>query len=186
MNLNWTRCKALHCVSCYQRWGTFNKTTARSIVYGPWRLGGIDLHRLYDRQGIGNIYQFIIKQWRCRTTCIGNVLEITLAWSQSTVQELDVLYSSKTPALHALPHLPNPLIAQLRILLESIGGTIEVNNAHVPPLQRENNWYIMDWVVNYGDFSPAQIKRINYCRLSFNVVTVADIGNAEGTHVESF
>jgi hypothetical protein len=44
----------------------------------------------------------------------------------------------------------------------------------------------MDWVTKFGNFSPAQIKRINYCRLFFNVVTVADIVNEAGTHVGHF
>jgi hypothetical protein len=42
----------------------------------------------------------------------------------------------------------------------------------------------MDWVVNYSNFGPADIKAVNYCRLYFNVVTVSDITNAQGTHID--
>jgi hypothetical protein len=90
--------------SMLSKMGYNNKTTARSIVYGPWRLGGIDLHRLYDRQGIGNTYTSSSSSGsRCRrTTCIGNVLEIALAWSQycSGTGRPILQASSKTPALH--------------------------------------------------------------------------------------
>jgi hypothetical protein len=85
-----------------------------------------------------------------------------------------------------LPQIPNPLLAQLRVFLNTIDATIEVDNPQVPPLQRSNDTYIMDWVIKFGNFSPAQIKRINYCRLYFNVVTVADISNVAGTHVEAY
>jgi hypothetical protein len=44
--------------------------------------------------------------------------------------------------------------------------------------------HIMDWVVNYSNFGPADIKAVNYCRLYFNVVTVSDITNAQGTHID--
>jgi hypothetical protein len=35
-------------------------------------------------------------------------------------------------------------------------------------------------------FSIVQIKRINYCQLYFNVVTVADTSNVAGMHVEAY
>ena len=80
-------------------------------------------------------------------------------------------------------HLPVGLIQCTRTFLKSIGASIEVHNAHIPPKQREHDTYIMDWVGWYGNFSPAEIRRINYVRLYFQVVTVADIATADGNYI---
>ena len=41
----------------------------------------------------------------------------------------------------------------------------------------------MDWVGWHGNFTPGEIKRINYVRMYFQVVTIADIATADGTRI---
>jgi hypothetical protein len=158
----------------------YKRTTAKAILYGPWQYGGVDLHRLYDKQGIDSLQQFL-KHYRTRTTPIGNTTEIALAWAQYIAgTSTSIFADTKTP----LPHLPAFLLGAIRQYLGTIDAQIELEKTHVAPIQRESDTHIMDWVVNYSNFGPADIKAVNYCRLYFNVVTVSDITNAQGTHID--
>jgi hypothetical protein len=140
----------------------------------------VDLHRLYDKQGIDSLQQFL-KHYRTRTTPIGNTTEIALAWAQYIAgTSTSIFADTKTP----LPHLPAFLLGAIRQYLGTIDAQIELEKTHVAPIQRESDTHIMDWVVNYSNFGPADIKAVNYCRLYFNVVTVSDITNAQGTHID--
>ena len=49
-----------------------------------------------------------------------------------------------------------------------------------PPLQREHDSYIMDHVLNSNHYTPAEVRRLNYCRLYLNAVTVSDLANPDG------
>ena len=53
----------------------------------------------------------------------------------------------------------------------------------LPPLQRQNDSYIMDHVLDHEKFTPANIKAINWCRMYLGVVTISDMTNANGTHI---
>ena len=152
--------------------------TSKAICYGSWKYGCIDLHRFADKQGIGLVQQFL-KHWRTRSTDIGELSEIALAW----VQFHSGLGTSLLEDVVTDAHLPVGIFACLRRFLNSIDATIEVHNPHIPPRQREQDSYIMDWVGQHGGFTPSQIKRINYVRLYFQVVTVADIATADGTAI---
>lgn len=156
-------------------------TTAKAIVYGPSKMGGVDFQRLYDKQGIDTLQQFI-KHYRTRTTPVGNVTEVALAWAQYCAGTgSPILEDTATP----LPHLRAQILGELRHFLGTIEATVEVDTDHVAPLQREHDQHIMDIVVHQSTFTKSAIRRINYCRLYFNVVTISDITNAAGTHIDS-
>jgi hypothetical protein len=156
-------------------------TTAKSIVYGPTRMGGVDFQRLYDKQGIDTLQQFL-KHYRTRSTPVGDVTEVALAWAQYCVGTSSPILENTTIPL---PHLRAQVLGELQHFLGTIKATIEVATDHVAPLQREHDQHIMDIVINQGTFTNAAIRRINYCRLYFNVITISDITNAAGTHIDS-
>jgi hypothetical protein len=121
----------------------YKRTTAKAILYGPWQYGGIDLHRLYDKQGINSLQQFL-KHYRTRTTPIGNTTEIALAWAQYVAGTSTSIFADTTTPL---PHLPAFLLGAIRQYLGTIDAQIELEMTHVAPIQRESDTHIMDWVL---------------------------------------
>jgi len=61
---------------------------------------------------------------------------------------------------------------------------LELDKTYVTPIQRQHDRHIMDAVLTSGQFNPRAIRLINYCRLRLQVSTVADITNANGTHLD--
>jgi hypothetical protein len=71
-------------------------------------------------------------------------------------------------------------MASLRSFLASISASIQLDDPCVPQPQRENDQYIMDIILQSNQFKPAEVRRLNYCRLYLNVVTLADITKPNG------
>ena len=104
-----------------------------------------------------------------------------MAWAQYCV-------GTGTPILGdnstSFPHFKSNWISSVRIYLGAIDGTLELKDTFIPQLQRESDRFIMDLVLDFGQFKPHQIRMINYCRLFLRVVTVSDIANATGTAID--
>ena len=62
----------------------------------------------------------------------------------------------------------------------TIQGELRIDNPSIPPIQRVNDSYIMDHVLERGEFSAPEICRINYCRLYLQAITVSDVSTATG------
>ena len=63
--------------------------------------------------------------------------------------------------------------------------TIQLNNTYVPALQRRNDEYIMDILMASNHYTPAEIRKLNYCRLFLNVTTITDITKPCGTMIDN-
>ena len=68
--------------------------------------------------------------------------------------------------------------------LASTGGSLELNGNFVVPLQRDQDEFLMTVALELNWFKPAQLKRINYCRMYLNALTVSDIATAKGNFIE--
>jgi hypothetical protein len=73
--------------------------------------------------------------------------------------------------------------ASLRLFLGCIRAQIEVDNSFVLPFQREHNSYIMDAVLESGQFMPIEIDQINYCHLFLQAVMVLYLTLADGVQL---
>ena len=158
----------------------YNQKTALPVVFGPEHLGGADFFHLFDEQGYGQVSHFM-KFWRTPQSHPGQLLRIAVAWSQYCAgTSWSIFKNTSTP----LPHWESNWLKSMREYLHTIKADIDLDNACIPSLQREGDEFIMDVVLDSGNFKPAQIKMINYCRLYLRVITVADISNANGTAIE--
>jgi hypothetical protein len=81
----------------------------------------------------------------------------------------------------SLPHFESKWLHSVRDFLRLIQGNLRLDRPSIPEIQRVNDSYIMDHILERGDFSSKEIQRINYCRLYYQAVTVSDISNASGT-----
>jgi len=84
-----------------------------------------------------------------------------------------------------LPHIPSNIIQATRLYMRTIDITVEFEAVLALPIQRQNNFYLMDWAVHCGAFGPAALKQINFCCLYLRAVTASDITNASGTAVRA-
>ena len=157
----------------------FNRNTKRLIIYGPTSLGGCSFRHLATEQGLGQI-QTCLKFSRTDSQP-GRMLRIALAWVQLAAgTSVSLLTDVKTP----LPHCESKWFLSLRTYLNKIDGHLELGFPTVPPPQRVKDQYIMDIVLSSKKFKPEAIQLVNYCRLYLQAVTIADIAEANGTHLD--
>ena len=157
----------------------FNRNTSLAILHGPSRYGGATFRHLYTEQGVGQVLSFL-RHWRTDLQT-STLLRVAVSWMQLSLGTGESFLSDvHTPH----PHCESKWLASLRKFLASINGTIELDEDFVPPLQRENDTYLMDAVLDSGKFKDAQITAINYCRLYLQVVTLSDISTADGTSLD--
>jgi hypothetical protein len=64
--------------------------------------------------------------------------------------------------------------------LAHIDGALELTNTHIQSLQRTGDSFLMDKACRSGLFTPAELKRLNYCRLYLNALTLSDVTDAKG------
>jgi hypothetical protein len=157
----------------------FNRHTKREVLFGPRELGGAEFSRLFLKQGIAQT-QYFLRHWRIHST-IGKLMKCALAWIQLS---LGVSFPMLERVHVSLPHLESKWFASLRRFLATIDATIQLDDPEIPPTQRENDEYIMDLIMNARCFSNAEIRKLNYCRLHLQVVTLADITKPNGAELD--
>jgi ribonuclease HI len=162
----------------------YNRSTDLRVVYGPQRLDGIGMFHLYDIQGYGQLHHFM-KNWKSPDAPSGKLIRIVMAWAQ-------LMVGISRPLLQdvhtTLPHLEGKWVPSFRDYLSTIGAELELDNPLVPKPQREGDTYIMDLVLEQApwmEWKGRHIRRINYCRLYLNVVTVSDIATADGKEIDN-
>jgi hypothetical protein len=157
----------------------FNRHTKREVLFGPRELGGAEFSRLFIKQGIAQA-QYLLRHWRIHST-IGKLMKCALAWIQLS---LGVSFPLLERVHVSLPHLESKWFASLRRFLATIDAAIQLDNPEVPPTQREHDEYIMDLIMNARRFSNAEIRKLNYCRLYLQVVTLADVTKPNGVELD--
>ena len=147
----------------------FNRNTKKEILYGPPSLGGADFRDLYVEQGIAQVATFM-RHWRMDSKT-GKLARIVLAWQQlSTGVSFSILFDPKTE----LPHLESVWVKSTRKFLARIQGSLRLDTTSIPPLQRENDQYIMDILLESELYDEKEICQLNYCRLYLQVVTLSE------------
>ena len=157
----------------------YNRNMKRAVVFGPLEYGGASFLRLYDHQGIGQVTSFM-RNWR-KNTVAGQLLRVLVAWCNFSVgMGSSVVTDVYTP----LPHLESMWIGSLREYLASVGAWLETDDTFVQPLERVNDDYIMERIVHSHQFTPAQTKTLNYCRLYLGALTLSDLTTTTGRHLD--
>ena len=72
----------------------------------------------------------------------------------------------------------------MRNFLAMINASIEIDDFRPPKLQRLHDCVIMDVVLESGEFTDAEIRRINYFRLYLRAETLSDLTNVAGTSLD--
>ena len=153
----------------------YNRNTKKEILFGPVEYGGASFYHLYEQQGIQQV-KYFLRHWRL-TTIVGKMLKCVLAWTQLSIGvSYPILEHTKTN----LPHLEAKWLASLRLFLSTINAGVQVDDPCIPSLQRQGDSYIMDHILEAGIFSSSEVRRLNYCRLYLQAVTISDLTKITG------
>ena len=105
-----------------------------------------------------------------------------MSWFQQQIgTSAPILEDVHTP----LPHLESKWVASLRLFLSTIDASIRIDKADVKPLQRAHDFYIMDVIITSQEFTAAEVRRLNYCRLYLGAVTAADLTETTGKSLDT-
>ena len=158
----------------------FNRHIKREVLYGPTHLGGAEFSELYDQQGIGQVSAFLC-HWRTGRL-IGTLMRTLVAWANYSVgTSVSLLEDVSTP----FPHLEAKWLRSMRDYLNHVGAWIELDDAGIAPVERENDDYIMDLIIQSNAFQPAQVRTLNYCRLYLGAVTLSDLTTTNGKYLDN-
>jgi hypothetical protein len=156
----------------------FCRNLLRKLVFLCSYFGGLDFRHLYIEQGTGQI-TFLIRHLRTPGQ-VHDLLLIVLSWLQNYA---GVSFALLEHPSYLLPHLEGHCLVPYCQFLSFINGSIEITNLSIPALQRSNDFYLMETALNSNRFSPAEICKVNLCRLFLSVTTASDICNARGSHL---
>jgi hypothetical protein len=157
----------------------FSRTMPLEVRHGPKELGGAGFLSLETLQGEGQLLN-VLKHLRTNSQ-VSCVLKSTIGWAQLSAGVREPILAH--PSLK-LPHLEGRLIPSIRRFLHQIYGAIEIEQPFVPAIQRHDDQFLMNIVLDSGEFSPAKIRMINFCRLYLQVVTLSDIALADGKTID--
>ena len=161
----------------------FNAHTARAIVFGSRRLGGIGITPGYTKQGSEGVVHFLAHVQS--NTRLGRLMLNTLSQLQLLSGQSEGLLSHPRPLpattlrkgsnVYRWHHLARGWLLSLRHYLHEIGGRILLPNAWTPMLTRTNNITIMDALRTSCSLSESQLALTNSVRLFLRVLTLSDI-----------
>ena len=156
----------------------FNRNTPNAVVYGHSDFGGVEMRRLEVEQGIARLYYLMMS---LRSEGIPNDLaRIAISWAQLIAGINKSIFINVTLPL---PHLsPMKWIPAIRTFLAKTECTLEMEENYVPPLQRENDCFIMMSALT-DKFTSGEKEVINACRLFKGVSLFSECVDAEGMYV---
>jgi hypothetical protein len=154
----------------------YNRNTPKRVVYGPRNLGGLGLMDIFVEQGAAKAI-FLVRHLRTNRT-LGKSLRAQIQWAQRVAgTEESILMDTKT----RIPQLDEEVwITTLRQFLEESEMGIEIDGIKTAKPKREKDTVIMTAAEPSGDTDK---MRINRCRTYLMAETIADVCNAEGTHI---
>ena len=149
---------------------SFNRKMHRAIIYGLHGLVCANFRHLHVKQGAQQVTYFLW-QWRVQTV-VGKLFRCVLAWIQVSV---GVSYPVLEQPATELPHMEAIWVSSMRQFLSQTSTTIQLDDPGVPPRQRVSDEYLMDLILATNHYTPADIRKLNYCRLFIDAITVSDL-----------
>ena len=154
-----------------------SRTFPRDVVYGDKKEGGLGIPDIYHLQGISHItlLQKHIKQDSLTGDLFRQSIEaatIELGFSKC--------YFSLPYESHS-KYLTDCWMKHLWLFINK--NKITIQNYATPSLQpsRENDLFIMDVIIERGDYKPTKLNRINACHLFLQATTLSNILEGNGT-----
>ena len=146
-----------------------------ALVFGPRLFGGLGLPSLVSFK-IQSQLSLALRQLRIHDQP-GHLQRINHKRLQFTA---GVSFSIFENPSRPLPHLEGVWLVHLRQTLTLIQAKLTISDITIQPLQRQSDFYLMDVALRSPGFTDRELCFINYCRLYFRALTVADLTTAAG------
>jgi len=156
----------------------FNRHIARSIVFGSYRYGGINLKSLYSVQSVGQLTLFV---GHIRASDKSNkLLRISLSSLQLAVGSTTSILQLDATKYSAW--IENTWLLSLCKFLSKINLEVQLLDQWLPTVVREHDVVLMDFFIAQG-YNSSQLRRLNRCRIYLQAITLADITSANGSTI---
>ena len=156
----------------------FNRHLPAAVLYGPASMGGMEFPETYTMQDQAQI-PYLLKQLRWDKTVANDIL-VTLDHIQLTSGFVLPILSN---TLEPINYIDNSFLLSIRNRLSEINGSLWIEKAWSPPLQREGDSSIMENFTRISGITTSTLKRANTVRIYLRVITIADLANPEGTAI---
>jgi hypothetical protein len=153
-----------------------NRNTTRSIVFGPYALGGLAIPNLYTVQGIDKLHLFL-GHIRLQDDT-GGLIQIDLSYIQ-LLTGLSTFFLNANPAQYRW--LESGWLTSLWEFINKADIQIHYPGQWLPTKPRRNNIFLMEYFLTLR-LKPNELKSLNTCRLYLQVITLTDITSADGTY----
>jgi len=160
--------------------GALSKTSLsfnfpRKVLYGTKEEGGLNLNSLYITQGISHIQFF--QQFFGTNTISGHLLSTSL---ETCILEIGIGRNFFTLDYTKYGVLVTGCwIKHLWQFFQEHNIVINDRYTSYPPLQRENDVYLMEIFQEEG-YSSTQLKKLNRCRMYTQTITLSDVMTGYG------
>jgi hypothetical protein len=156
----------------------FNRNTAKRIVYGPSRYGGLGFRDLFVEQGIAQV-ELLVRHLRAGSTQ-GTLMLIAISWWQMVV---GVSYSLLGQPDKFVPFDAPHWLSFIRGFLQSVEASIHINALALPSSHREFDSCIMDVIHDLPGIMRPQLQAFNRCRVFLGVQFLSEITTADGCYI---
>jgi hypothetical protein len=154
----------------------FEKRIPRKLAYGSMKFGGFGFLQLHAESSCNKIQSLI-----CHinnNTMLGKMFMMNLNWTQLLVGLSEpILESNKV-----IKYIDNNWFFQVRDFLHNIGASINIKKCWTPQAKQQNDFLLMDTVQRL-DMTNVNKKIFHNWKIYFQVDSMADITNANGTGI---
>ncbi|KAL9183004.1 LOW QUALITY PROTEIN: hypothetical protein ACHAXT_004791 [Thalassiosira profunda] len=155
----------------------------KAVVYGPLEYGGVAFPEVMSLQD-GTQLPYLLKELRWDKS-VANAMLTTIDQLQMRVGFVRPIMEFTTlPIRYAsMKGEFDGYFLSLRQRLADIDGSLWLEDAWTPTLQREGDASIMKRLVESKLFSPSVLSRANNARLYLRVITIADLASEKGHYI---
>jgi hypothetical protein len=159
-----------------------NRNTARAVVFGTSKYGGLGLDHLYAVQGFAQL-QYLIGSLRTQDNT-GNLYQMLLQYTQldcgTDTSILEADFTIYEPAI-----LAKNWITECWIYMSLCKATVAITGLWDPTKARYGDTALMDEFLKQ-DMSDSQVKDVSRCRIYLQVFHVSDITDLTGNNIEEW
>ena len=134
------------------------------------------MRKLSEEQGLSKL-EHLVKHLRSPTTDVHKHILIALHWFQYTLGLSQPIL--KVPTENT-DYSDSVWFKDLTKFLAKHKISLDIENPGVEQKRREHDSFFMDHVLEKGQFSQSELKRINYVRLHLDVLLISDMASASG------
>ena len=157
----------------------FNRHLPAAVLYGPASMGGMEFPETYTMQDQAQIPYLLKQLWWDKT--VANDTLVTLDHIQLISGFVLPILSN---TLEPINYIDNSFLLSIRNRLSEIKGSLWIEKAWSPPLQREGDSSIMEKFTRIPGITASTLRRANTVRIYLRaVITIADLANPGGTTI---